>query len=119
MSNLKHRRCVPAMRTNPDPVKRQRAPGVRISADSRPVAASYAGRQGDSAHVVPKIGGQHFEYLRRQIYDAVDGRRPGFPASHVRLLARLDHDDIVGVADYLSRIAPRYAGPQAVPAAVY
>ena len=75
--------------------------------------------QGDAAHVVPRIGGQHFEYLRRQIYDAVDGRRPGFPAPHVRLLARLDHDDIVGVADYLSRIAPRYAGPQEMPAAVY
>jgi cytochrome c553 len=75
--------------------------------------------QGDSAHVVPRIGGQHFEYLRRQIYDAVDGRRPGFPAPHVRLLARLDHDDIVGVADYLSRIAPRYAGPRALPAAAY
>jgi cytochrome c553 len=75
--------------------------------------------QGDAAHVVPRIGGQHFEYLRRQMYDAVDGRRPGFPAPHVRLLARLDHDDIVGVADYLSRIAPRYAGPQALPAAAY
>jgi cytochrome c553 len=78
-----------------------------------------ASGQGDSAHVVPKIGGQHFQYLRRQIYDAVDGRRPGFPASHVQLLARLDHDDIVGVADYLSRIAPRYAGSRALPAAAY
>jgi cytochrome c oxidase subunit 2 len=75
--------------------------------------------QGDSANVVPRIGGQHYEYLRRQIYDVVDGRRPEFPASHVRLLARLDHDDIVGVADYLSRIAPRYAEPQVAPAAVY
>jgi cytochrome c553 len=65
--------------------------------------------QGNSKHLVPKIAGQHYEYLRRQIYDAVDGRRPGFPASHVRLLARLDHDDIAGVADYLSRIAPHYA----------
>jgi cytochrome c553 len=75
--------------------------------------------QGDAEHVVPKIGGQHYEYLRRQIYDAVDGRRPGFPAPHVRLLARLDHDDIAGVADYLSRIAPRYAGQQVIPAAVH
>jgi cytochrome c553 len=73
--------------------------------------------QGDSEHVVPRIGGQHYEYLRRQIYDAVDGRRPGFPVSHVRLLARLDHDGIAGVADYLSRIAPKYAEPTVVPAA--
>jgi hypothetical protein len=43
------------------------------------------------------------------LYDAVDGRHPSFPAAHVRLLARLQHDDITGVADYLSRIAPRNA----------
>jgi cytochrome c553 len=60
--------------------------------------------EGSSSHVVPRIGGQHYEYLRRQIHDAVDGRRPGFPDFHVRLLARLEHDDIDGVADYLSRI---------------
>jgi cytochrome c553 len=78
-----------------------------------------ASGQGDSAHVVPKISGQHYEYLRRQIYDTVDGRRPGFPEFHVRLLARLDHDDIVGLADYLSRISSRYAEPEVVPAAVY
>lgn len=73
--------------------------------------------QGDPDHAVPKISGQHYEYLRRQIYDAVDGRRPGFPASHVRLLATLDHDAIAGVADYLARIAPRYAEPTIIPAA--
>lgn len=61
---------------------------------------------GDPTHTVPRLAGQHYEYLRRQIYDAVDGRRPGFPAFHVRLLARLDHDEIAGVADYLSRIVP-------------
>jgi cytochrome c553 len=64
---------------------------------------------GDAEHAVPQIAGQHYEYLRRQIYDAVDGRHPSFPAAHVRLLARLQHDDITGVADYLSRIAPRNA----------
>jgi len=72
--------------------------------------------QGDPDRAVPRIGGQHYEYLRRQIYDAVDGRRPGFPSSHVRLLAELDHDEIAGVADYLSRIAPRYAEPLVIPA---
>ena len=65
--------------------------------------------QGDGRRAVPRIGGQHYEYLRRQIHNAVDGRNPGFPPEHVRLLARLDHDDIVGVADFLSRIPPRNA----------
>jgi cytochrome c553 len=78
-----------------------------------------ASGQGDPDHSVPRIAGQHYEYLRRQIYDAVDGRRPGFPPSHVRLLAQLDHDAIAGVADYLSRIAPRYAEPTIIPAAAH
>jgi cytochrome c553 len=74
--------------------------------------------QGDPDRSVPRIGGQHYEYLRRQIYDAVDGRRPGFPPSHVRLLAELDRDAIAGVADYLSRIGPRFAAPRMIPAAL-
>jgi cytochrome c553 len=59
--------------------------------------------EGDRKQAVPRIAGQQYEYLRRQIYDAVDGRRPNFPDEHIRLLARLDHDDIVNVADFLSR----------------
>ncbi|HEY6924346.1 MAG TPA: c-type cytochrome [Steroidobacteraceae bacterium] len=73
--------------------------------------------QGDPDRVIPRLGGQHYEYLRRQMYEAVDGHRPAFPANHVRLLAQLEHDDIAAVADYLSRIAPRYADPFASPAA--
>jgi cytochrome c553 len=75
--------------------------------------------QGDPNAMIPRIGGQHYEYLRRQIYDAVDGRRPGFPASHIRLLARLDHDDIAGVADYLSRMLNNPANPRMLPAAAH
>jgi len=65
--------------------------------------------QGDAARAVPRLAGQHYEYLRRQIYDAVDGRRPNFPPSHIRLLARLDRDDIAGIADYLSRLGASQA----------
>jgi cytochrome c553 len=75
--------------------------------------------EGDAAHQVPRIAGQHYEYLRRQVYDAVDGRRPGFPPSHVRLFAKLEHNDIAGVADYLSRIAPQRAEPETLPAATH
>jgi cytochrome c553 len=76
-----------------------------------------ASGQGDPQRVVPKIGGQHYQYLRRQIHDAVEGRRPGFPAFHVKLLASLEYDDIDGVADYLARIAPHYAQqPVVIPA---
>lgn len=75
--------------------------------------------QGDAARAMPRLAGQHYEYLRRQIYDAVDGRRPNFSPSHIRLLARLDRDDIAGVADYLSRlgVSPAASAPQALKAA--
>ncbi len=62
-----------------------------------------ASADGNPKAMVPRIAGQHYEYLMRQIYDAVDGRRPNFSPAHVRLLARLDRDDIVGVSDFLSR----------------
>jgi len=58
---------------------------------------------GSDAHVIPRIAGQQFDYLLRQMHDAVDGRRPNFSPEHVRLLAKLDRDDLVGVADFLSR----------------
>ena len=63
--------------------------------------------QGSATKLIPQIAGQHYEYLMRQIYDAVDGRRPNFPPAHIRLLARLQRDDIVGLADYLSRLPLR------------
>jgi cytochrome c553 len=61
------------------------------------------GGEGDETELVPRVAGQHYEYLLRQIYDAVDGRRPNFSRAHVRLLGKLERDDIVGVADALSR----------------
>jgi len=60
--------------------------------------------EGDAGRTIPRIAAQHYEYLRRQIYDAVEGRRPNFSPAHVRLLARLEHDDIQAIADYLSRL---------------
>ncbi len=66
---------------------------------------------GDAARAVPRLAGQHYEYLRRQIYDAVDGRRPNFSPSHIRLLAHLERDDIAGIADYLSRLGGSPANP--------
>jgi cytochrome c553 len=60
--------------------------------------------QGDAKRMVPRIAGQHYDYLMRQIYDATDGRRPNFSPTHIRLLATLDRRDIVGLADYLSRL---------------
>jgi len=74
--------------------------------------------EGDEKKLVPRIAGQHYEYLRRQIYDAVEGRRPNFRLRHVRLFARLERDDIVGLADYLSRMARRSEPQPVLPGSV-
>ncbi|HUL46830.1 MAG TPA: c-type cytochrome [Steroidobacteraceae bacterium] len=88
----------------------------RGAADYSRACQSCHGRAalGDAVRAVPRLAGQHYEYLRRQIYDAVDGRRPNFSPSHIRLLARLNRDDIAGISDYLSRLgaSPAAAAPQ-------
>jgi cytochrome c553 len=62
--------------------------------------------QGDDARAIPRLAGQHYEYLMRQFYDTVDGRRPNMDGEHVRLLSRLEREEIVEVSDYLSRLLP-------------
>ncbi|MEZ5499616.1 MAG: c-type cytochrome [Steroidobacteraceae bacterium] len=61
--------------------------------------------QGDSAKDVPRLAGQHYEYLVRQMHDTMENRRPNMAPTHIDLLRRvLDRDVIDGIADYLSRL---------------
>lgn len=60
--------------------------------------------KGDAAQGVPRLAGQHYAYLMRQMYDAVDGRRPALPQLHSKRIAPLDFEQVRAVADYLSRI---------------
>jgi cytochrome c553 len=60
--------------------------------------------EGSDARRTPRLAGQHAGYLLRQMYDAVDGRRPLLRESHRKLLAPLDFAQLRGLADYLSRI---------------
>jgi len=98
----------------------QAAPGVGDGQQVRHGASVYAQRcaqchgsagQGEAKELVPRLAGQHYEYLLRQMYDAVDGRRPNFSRAHVRLLAKLERNDLVGVADFLAR--SNWTGPVA------
>jgi cytochrome c553 len=68
---------------------------------------------GDSDKLVPRLAGQQYGYLLREMHDAVEGRRPNFSLKHIRLLQKLDRDDFVGLADFLSRAAPPRDGSQA------
>ena len=82
------------------------ARGTEVYARS---CASCHGKSGDgSGHgQIPRVAGQNYAYLVRQIHDAVEARRPNFSDSHIRLLKELDYADIQGVADYLARIPRR------------
>jgi cytochrome c553 len=59
---------------------------------------------GDATAGVPRIAGQHYAYTLRQFHDAVEGRRPNFPAEHVRMLEDFERDDLVGLADAIARM---------------
>lgn len=59
---------------------------------------------GSAQDAVPRLGGQHYGYLMRQMYDSVDGRRPAMPRVHPRKIEPLDFEQVRAVADYLSRI---------------
>jgi cytochrome c553 len=81
------------------------ANGTRVY--SRQCASCHGvAAEGNNQRGYPRLAGQHYAYLLRQLHDGVEGRRPGFPAEHVRLLKRLERADLVGVADYLSRLGP-------------
>jgi len=66
---------------------------------------------GKAQDAVPGLAGQHYGYLMRQMYDAVDGRRPAMPRVHPRNIAPLDFEQVRAVADYLSRIEWGAAAP--------
>lgn len=53
---------------------------------------------------VPRLAGQHYAYLMRQMYDAVDGRRPALSQLHSKRLAPLDFEQVRAVSDFLARI---------------
>ena len=54
----------------------------------------------------PRLAGQHYAYLVRQMEQTADGSRPGMDSSHVIMLQALSPGQMRGVADYLSRVSP-------------
>lgn len=77
--------------------------GARIF--GRQCAACHrADGSGDAGRAVPRLAGQHYSYLVRQMYDAVDRRRINLDETHRSQLAPLSFDEVRGIADYLSRI---------------
>lgn len=59
--------------------------------------------EGDAQAVAPRLAGQHYMYLLRQLHDALEGRRPALGSTHNRSLKDLDREGLQGLADMLSR----------------
>jgi len=77
--------------------------------------ASCHGSQAEgNAKDTPRLAGQHAPYLARQLYDAIDGRRPHLERSHGKRFQKLEYADVLGLTDYLSRIG--WSGDDAPPA---
>jgi len=54
----------------------------------------------------PRLAGQHYGYLLRQMQETAANQRPGMDKAHVERLRHLSPDEMRGVADYLSRLSP-------------
>jgi cytochrome c553 len=78
------------------------ADGARIYAAE---CRSCHGAQAEGSETgIPRLAGQHYAYLMRQMYDAVDGRRPALSRLHSKRLAPLDFEQVRAVSDFLARI---------------
>jgi len=62
--------------------------------------------EGDALHLRPRLAGQRYAYLLRQLTETAAGGRPGMDPAHVKRLRDLTPQQIRGVADYLSRTSP-------------
>jgi len=60
--------------------------------------------EGNDARFVPRVAGQQYEYLLRQLQDAREGRRPNMQAQHPRLITSRSMDELAGLADYMARL---------------
>jgi cytochrome c553 len=72
--------------------------------DERCAACHGPTGAGSDAKNIPWLAAQSFQYLLREMYNTVDGRRPNLAGLHSRLFRKFEREDFVGVADYLSRL---------------
>jgi cytochrome c553 len=96
---------LPATRTSSTGTGQSLQHGAEAYA-SRCASCHGPAAEGDDRKGYPRLAGQHYPYLLRQMHDAVAGQRPNFPRDHLRVLKGLDQATVAGVADHLSRLGP-------------
>jgi cytochrome c553 len=65
--------------------------------------------EGDLRQLCPRLAGQHYKYLLKQLNDTADGDRPGMDDLHVKRIGALSPDERAAVADHLSRLSPGFS----------
>lgn len=65
--------------------------------------------EGDLRTLRPRLAGQHYLYLLRQLYETAEGTRPGMDEAHRTRIGALTDDERSAVADYLSRLSPGFS----------
>ena len=64
---------------------------------------------GELRRIRPRLAGQRYQYLLRQLEETADHMRPGMDIEHVKLISALSVKERGAVADYLSRLSPDLA----------
>ncbi|HEY7377475.1 MAG TPA: c-type cytochrome [Steroidobacteraceae bacterium] len=65
--------------------------------------------EGELRRMRPRLAGQHYEYLLKEMTQTAAGERPGMDAEHVKRIKALTTEERQGIADYLSRLSPDLA----------
>jgi cytochrome c553 len=65
--------------------------------------------EGDLRTLRPRLAGQHYLYLLRQLYETAEGTRPSMDEAHRKRIAALTDAERTAVADYLSRLSPGFS----------
>lgn len=60
--------------------------------------------EGSEERLVPRVAGQQYEYLLRQLQDTIGARRPNMQAQHLRLLEGRSVEELQDLAAYMSRL---------------
>ncbi len=104
------------MPRTPVPREGLRVPGPGVLQEGAALygrlCSSCHGAEGaaNAAAGIPRLAGQHVEYLTEQLHDAAEGRRPEMGRDHARLLLRLTASDRDALAAYLSQLVPAPGG---------
>lgn len=68
--------------------------------------------EGDLQTLRPRLAGQHYAYLLRQLNETAAGQRPGMDDEHVKRIGALSEADRAAVADHLSRLSPGFSSTE-------